>query len=143
MRHYYKDILHRIPDDPKWWDEYAVPRFDAFSPRDCANIYAREICLLLIECQGCRHEFHVCLSRSAWETIDTTISLATLVVDHDVHYGDPPNIECCPAGPTMNSVTRRVLEFWRHPVGEWERAHDLEIEIDCEWMQPETDAVEG
>ena len=37
-----------------------------------------------------------------------------------------------PAGPTMNSVPRRVLEFWRNDRFDWERVPELEIDIDPE-----------
>jgi hypothetical protein len=33
----------------------------------------------------------------------------------------------------MNSVPRRVLQFWRGEAGEWTRDASLEVEIDCEW----------
>ena len=39
-------------------------------------------------------------------------TLSERIRDMTIAYGDPPNIGCCPAGPTMNSVPRRVLEYW-------------------------------
>lgn len=39
-------------------------------------------------------------------------SLATQVRSGAIHYGDPPNTECCAAGPTMNCWDLRVIEFW-------------------------------
>jgi hypothetical protein len=29
-----------------------------------------------------------------------------------VHYGDPPNVNCCAAGAAMNSMMHRILEYW-------------------------------
>lgn len=54
----YNDILSRVSEDPKWFDEHAVPRYCEFSPDECADIYARQVCLLLAECQNCAREFH-------------------------------------------------------------------------------------
>lgn len=39
--------------------------------------------------------------------------LAHEIETRSLHYGDPPNIGCCPAGPTMNSEMIRILEYWR------------------------------
>jgi hypothetical protein len=138
MKHTYECIRSRIPEDPKWFDEDGVPRYDAFTPRLTANIYARQSCLLLIECQNCGQDFRVAMS---WRTHEHAFGgkssdLATRVADGTIHYGDPPNIECCPAGPTMNSVPRKVLEFWRDDltgVGDWQRVPELERDIACDW----------
>jgi hypothetical protein len=48
----YDDIRALTAEPPKWWDEFAVPRYCDFRPRSAANIYAREAALLLIECQA-------------------------------------------------------------------------------------------
>ena len=136
MNNSYSDIRKRISEDPRWWDEYAVPRYGAFAPGKQANIYAREMVLMEIECQGCGEIFHVCMafaqivfhngeaSEHLWMTPERI---------NELHYGDPPNIGCCDAGPTMNSIPRQVLEFWRKADMEWERVPELEIGIECEW----------
>lgn len=58
-----------------------------------------------------------------------------------LHYGDPPNIHCCAAGPTMNSIPIRVLEYWsrENPLLDWQRDPALEVEITPEWAS-ETEA---
>ena len=44
------------------------------------------------------------------------------------HYGDPPNMGCCPAGPTMNCEDIKILEFWEMVDMRWVRVPELEIE---------------
>ena len=65
-------------------------------------------------------------------------TLAEQVTDGSIHYGDPPNSGCCPAGPTMNCEDLAVVEFWRRyrtTVREgWQRVSELEIALptaDC------------
>jgi hypothetical protein len=156
MHCHYKDILKLADKAPKWFDENAVPRFCAFAPDECANIYADEVVLLLIRCQNCHHPFRVCISTShsermiqtvrmrAWgETLDPSKKveeigpLATRI--QGLHYGDPPNISCCPAGPTMGSDPIKVIEFWdrldpmdRRGNREWKRRRELEVRLDDE-----------
>jgi len=108
MHHDYADIRALSPLPPLWFDEYAVPRYVPFHPYALANIYAQDAVLAEIACQGCDHIFHVAFSHGA----NHNGPLAEAIVANTLHYGDPPNITCCAAGPTMNSVPRRVLEFW-------------------------------
>jgi hypothetical protein len=117
----YDDIRSRIAEPPKWWDEFAVPRYCDFHPRRAANIYAREAALLLIECQACGTKFRVCMSAGR--------GVAEVIGAGSIHYGDPPNIRCCEAGPTMNCVDVRILEYWRRPDFDWIRDAALEIEL--------------
>jgi hypothetical protein len=56
-------------------------------------------------------------------------SLADRIPLGRVEYGDPPNVGCCPVGPTMSSDSLRVLEFWRRSAGRWERVPALEIDV--------------
>lgn len=155
MNNDYADIRDRILEEPLWFDEQAVPRYVPFAPRETANIYADECCLVLIECQGCAAEFKVAFSQTRmgcyrdarWhlliadkvaepdeETLKAAMEeakLAAHVAKGAIHYGDPPNVNCCGAGPTMNSVPRRVLEFWAQERGErgfpeWTRKPELE-----------------
>lgn len=125
----YTDIRSRL-GEPEWWDECAVPRYCVFKPDESGCIYAREVLLLAIGCQGCGRGFKVCMSVSSLPEK----TLADAVEADEIHYGDPPNAGCCGAGPTMNSVPRRVLEFWKLSSSfEWGRYPDLERSIDCEW----------
>jgi hypothetical protein len=131
MHHHYSDIRDRA-GKPDWWDENGTPRYGEFSPDCSANIYANEIVLLEIACQGCGTRFRVCMSWSWWPGREVT--LRSQVEADEIHYGDPPNVGCCPAGPTMNSVPHRVLEFWdKRAACDAVRVAELERAIDCEW----------
>lgn len=100
-----------------------MPRYCDFAPKYAANIYAREVALMLIQCQSCRQQFKVCMSGGRG-------SIAGAIKDGSLHYGDPPNIQCCAAGPSMNCIDVRVLECWRRDLGlEWERETSLEIDL--------------
>ncbi len=116
MNRYHRDIYERISGDPLWFDENAMPRYCAFAPDETANIYAREVALVDIACQGCGHRFLVAFS---WDNIEFVRGVP---VKHErftpqtitrLHYGDPPNVACCLSGPTMNCLDLRVVEFWR------------------------------
>lgn len=153
MLPHYEDILSRIAEPPRWFDEQGVPRYCEFAPHRIANIYARECALLAIECQSCGRPFVVALDdRAANHNVISTPgqekewrTLADIIRSHQIEYRDPPNVECCPDGATQTSITRRVLEYWEripetytdpatgtrairgHRV--WTRDHSLEIEI--------------
>ncbi len=137
MNRHYDDILDRIPEPPAWFDEHAVPRWGAFAPNRAANIYADEAVLMEIHCQGCGVPFLVCLTSDRM-TAREGHTLAEAVAARELHYGDPPNIACCAAGPTMNSEPKRVVEFWRRDrtalVG-WVRKPDLETDIEPDWCK--------
>jgi hypothetical protein len=127
----YSDIRSRIPEPPNWFDEHAVPRYCPFAPSEASDIYAKEVVLLLVECQACEHEFRVCLS---WSAMDGVRDIPPLSANPaGLEYHDPPNVECCAAGPTMNSVPIRVLEFWRKERFDWERVPAFEVESACRW----------
>lgn len=125
MRAHYHDILSRMPTPPEWFDENGVPRYEAFSPRLGADIYAHTCALLEIECQACREKFLAAISWHSWR------------FEMDLEYGDPPNIECCPSGPTMTSIPLRVVEWWEREDGEWFRRPEREVEIECPWAKEE------
>ena len=122
MHRHYRDILSRIRQEPVWFDENAVPRFCEFSPSETANIYAQEVAFVLISCQGCGRDFRVAftemnLRNKLWNKKNHKIkNISDLIEDGSIHYGDPPNIKCCPAGPTMNSIPVRVIEYWFKPI---------------------------
>ena len=124
MRASYEDLHALTSDPPSWYDENGVPRYAEFAPKLVANIYADEAALLEIECQACGAKFMVALS---WDMRD---------LEREFEYGDPPNLGCCSAGPTMNSVPLRVHEFWRREsYGEWKRISEKEKEVECEWAR--------
>jgi hypothetical protein len=138
----FSDLIALSKEPPKWWDAGGVPRFCDFHPMHIASFYAHEAALILIECQNCGHEFQVCVAQDGSD-------LATYsVLGHEpvrlseniqgLHYGDPPNIGCCMSGPSMNSVPRRVLQFWQHGPHtnyEWKRVPELEVPIDPDWAK--------
>lgn len=114
MNQNYRDIISKIDITPLWFDEHGVPRYCDFAPRHLANIYAVECVLMRVSCQGCAMQFLVAMSGShAERLIDRSPLLWELIEAMTIHYGDPPNVACCPAGPTMNSVPRQVIEYWR------------------------------
>lgn len=125
---YYGDILDRIPGEPLWWDENAVPRYCEFSPGYLANIYASEAVLLLISCQiGAHHHFHVAMSRQ----LPAEVDLATEIQEKRIHYGDPPVVAYC-SSPDANSVAIQVLQYWRREASvpfRWVRDPALEIDV--------------
>ena len=153
MNHDFDDIRGKIIEPPIWFDENAVPRYCNFSPDVVANIYADEAVLAEITCQGCGKLFHVAFSLDRMQKFkNNQVRLSDNIRQKELHYGDPPNIGCCAAGPTMNSEPRRVLEYWsRHHkeyVGEnnttiknveaymkWIRDHSLEIDIKPDWVE--------
>lgn len=135
MNHHFTDILEAAaPKEPVWFDYGGVPRFCEFAPWETLHIYGDSAMLMEIECQGCGTVFKVGICGDALEQ---------LVGSNEIHYGDPPNVDCCPAGPTMNSRPRRVLEFWtRRFTGTeedwnvnrgWLRKPELERHIEPGW----------
>jgi len=122
----YEDLLSRIVDPPEWWDENAVPRWCPFSPERIANLYARQVCLLLIRCQNCHTPFNVAMS---WHPLHPgPMEPLSEFAPDGLFWGDPPNVDCCFSGPTQMSETLRVLEFWqRDPkTREWVRVPRFE-----------------
>jgi hypothetical protein len=111
MKAMYEDVLAAIANghegDPIWYDENGTPRFATHHPEMCPDIYASEVALLEIACQACERVFRAQMSRSSYST-----QLRAEVKSGAIHYGDPPNADCCPAGPTMNCLDLRVVEFW-------------------------------
>ena len=152
MLQHYEDILSRIAEPPRWFDEQGVPRYCDFAPDRIANIHAQECALLAIECQSCGRPFIVALDAG---TANHNVisppkkerewrSLADIIRSHQIEYRDPPNVACCGVGAMQTSTTRRVLEYWERiqetykdpDTGillsrgrrNWTRDHSLEIE---------------
>ena len=120
MNNTYDDIRSRIPEPPTWWDENAVPRYGEFDHTKMADIYARTRALIRISCQNCGHQFDVARS---WSYDSPKVKDAPFL-----HYGDPPNIQCCSSGPTMSSNSLRVLQLWQREVGHrWVRVPEMEV----------------
>lgn len=137
MHESYLDIMDKIDEKPLWWDEAGVPRYCEFHPRKCNNVYINEAALVLIQCQNCGQEFRVALTHGPMEdlySIVPNLSIARRIRTSRLHYGDPPNAGCCPAGVTMNSIPLRVLEYWNTKDHfEWERDEAFEVALDEPW----------
>lgn len=137
MHVYYGDIYAAVGFNvqPTWFNEFAVPRFCAFDPDNSADIYADEVVLCKIRCQSCGRAFLAAMSSdSAWCGATGDLTVLERVVKQTLHYGDPPNVLCCMAGPTMNSVMDRVVEAWRknRKSWEWERSPEHEVDFDVD-----------
>jgi hypothetical protein len=131
VHNYYEDILKLTKKKPLWFDESGVPRYVKFAPNRLANIYAKEACLFLISCQSCGHKFHVAASQDIMDYGMGASELSTQIRSKSLHYGDPPNIRCCEAGPTMNCIDHKVLEYWARQSGkDWKRNKKLELDIE-------------
>lgn len=122
MHNHYFDILNRISETPRWFDENGVPRYCAFVPEAISNIYANKVVLFEIECQNCGFTFNVVLS----EEKHSDFSLKSKIKNHDLTYGDPPNVKCCETGARMTSLFKRVLEFWEIKNNKWVRNSKFE-----------------
>ena len=133
MKANYKDILDRIAEEPIWFDEAGVPRYCDFSPNEISNIYAKEVALVEIACQNCGTRFNVAIAYDPMADLitpwkDMQFTMVDSIKGGGIGYGDPPNIWCCPPGPTMSSDTIRVIEFWyKNKDLSWERDPKLEI----------------
>jgi hypothetical protein len=150
MNHDYDDIRSKIAEPPQWWDENAVPRYCTFTPDSTANIYADEVVMAEITCQSCGRPFRVAFAQDSMARYarPDKARLADDIRTKALHYGDPPNVWCCSAGPTMNSEPRRVLEYWSIHHEEyvddskitdmryfdWRRDPTLEVSITPDWV---------
>jgi len=147
MLNAYADIRDAIPGAPSWWDEHGVPRYVLFAPSEVANSYADEAALVLIACQGCGEKFQVAFSQNRHGSLADIMrgqepkTLAAVIEDGILHYGDPPNTGCCCAGATMNCDDLRVLEYWtRDDSFEWQRKPGLEVPLaDADASETATD----
>ena len=125
----YSDIRSLIKQRPKWFDEQRVPRYSDFHPKMAANIYTKQAALVLISCQSCGETFSVCITGiTNDESQRLGKSLADELQDGTLDYGDPPNIGCCSPGLSMNSIPRRILQYWVLDPKEWQWYRDETIE---------------
>lgn len=127
MKANYRDILSRIKEEPKWYDENGTPRYEKFHPDLSPDIYADEVILLEIACQNCGKRFFVEMNYSV---IDKVMSPFAFPLSKDtwrLHYGDPPIHGC--VGDTMNCDDIKVIEFWQKENFGWKRKKNLEIKL--------------
>jgi hypothetical protein len=131
----YSDIRSLIKQEPVWFDNHGVPRYDTFKPEDMPNIYAREACLMRIVCQGCRERFLVGLTPSFPINDISDDRLQRQIEQGTIKYGDPPRhrypgnrTQGC-AGEMMTSNSLKIVEYWRKVNGDWIRDSALEIAL--------------
>lgn len=147
----YDDILKRL-GKPLWHGAHGVPRYDRFTPH-LATVYGDHVALLEVECQSCGacgvvaavwdRRQHFALTHVNPPVLPEPTMPALRNDDPwdsigSFHYGDVPQHvfedgRACLAGPTMNSVPRRVLEFWSRdhfgPTAGWVRQRQYEMEL--------------
>ena len=140
----YDDILDRA-GEPVWWDERGVPRYCAFSPMRCNDIYTDEAVLIAIECQNCGRPSLKAYTQGGWARVNRNIGrwLRDDIRDRSFDGGDPPNY-CCGAGASEGATLKHVVEYWaRHdPIfvenglvtsgkySEWKRDPAYEISLE-------------
>lgn len=122
----YEDIIKRIDEPPKWYDENGTPRYDAPRPDLAPNIYASQVIFMLIKCQNCEKEFVVEMSyernypeRELASFTERLENIPKNYVIFPIHYGDPPRHGCI--GDTMNSIPLKILELWEEKKGVWKK----------------------
>jgi hypothetical protein len=59
--------------------------------------------------------------RAHWAFTSKRVGLRDEIRPGRVHYGDPPNVNCCAGGASMNSVPHGILEYW---------SRDYEVSMD-------------
>lgn len=132
MHQHYKEILEAFETPPLWFSEGGFPRWCAMHPSNVDDIYADQVVFAVIGCQGCMRTFRVAFSSSKmYRLMGHQECLLALINERSLHYGDPPNIRCCPAGPTMNSGLLLVSQVWERnleQLADWRRLEDYEDE---------------
>ena len=126
MKQEYKDIRDKL-GYPVWWDECGAPRYCKVGPSLVNDIYADEVVFLEVRCQRCGHVFVVARSLNFLEKHQQGKGFVDrLEADEEIPYGDPPNIGCCYAGPTMQSISVRVISCWtKGHHHEWVQQHQF------------------
>ena len=115
----YDDIIHRIPENPKWW-LWGVPRYSQFNPHD-ASIYGSQVVLVRTRCQMCPAVFEIAEFPSHIDLRDQ------LALYGDLFVGDPPRHGDC-GGNTMQSESIEILEFWVNEMPfKWRRLCQFEV----------------
>src|SRR5215467_12956322 len=132
----YADIKSRL-GEPLWYDSNGVPRYDPFNPKLC-GISARIVSFNEITCQACGKPFKVAVEVSSSDSFPKELPSDPEALGELLHYGDPPRHDCR-VGDTMNSVPRRILEFWVRPgfVGKVTKERSEEFKKGWSWSQRE------
>lgn len=133
MKPSYKDITEKIDEDPQWYDSNGTPRYESFHPEIVPNIYAQVAVLYEIKCQACGETFVVSKNWSDMDIArqmergesfdDKSEKLLNDIFEGKLSYGDPPRKpggDCCMTGPTMSSITTKILQVWESEKHEWE-----------------------
>lgn len=143
MLDHYKDIRERIEEPPTWFDRHGVPRYCPAIPGNHSHVYADRLAFVRIECQACGHSFLVEFADSTMDRIIWNDRYKAHVGEEPpkydptkLHYGDPPNIGCCAAGATMNSVPRVLVSAYEKEHLEWKQTHE-NVPMHCDWMDDE------
>jgi hypothetical protein len=122
----YDDILKRIPDTPKWWDN-GVPRYDPFTP-GAISIYATTAILARVKCARCDEQFLVGTTQRIPPQMseDALARLITQIEDPPRHEGNKQNGDC--SGCVMGWETLEILEAWNRQPGkrQWIRHPEFE-----------------
>jgi len=122
MHENYEDILSRIDEPPKWYDQNGTPRYGDFVPHSCPNIYSSQVGLFKIACQYCHQHFTIEMHSGLFDS-------RQYCPPSKWHYGDPPTHDC--VGDTMNCDDLAVIEFWvKNTELIWRRAKEFEVRID-------------
>lgn len=137
MNRSYEDLMALTSVKPSFFQKDGVPRWGAFQPGTSTDVYAVEAVIMEISCQSCDGRFHVLMERRSHGEPTT---LAQRIADGSIHYGDPPNVGCCPGGPSMNSEPVRILEYWSRERMDWTRNSSLEVPM-RRMGDPMTDAM--
>lgn len=137
MNRSYEDLMSLTPARPSFFQKDGVPRWGTFQPGVSTDVYAVEAVVMEISCQSCDGRFHVLMERRSHGDPTT---LAQRIADGSIHYGDPPNVDCCLGGPSMNSEPVRILEYWSRERMDWTRDPSLEIHM-RRMGDPMTDAM--
>ena len=128
----YSDILDKIPEPPRWWDEHRVPRYIEFAPHRVADIYADEAALAEIACFGCLTIYKLACSSLDFEAHERTgLPLAAAIRRGDLQLWDPPNPGCCRDGPSTGCYNLKILQYWcrRNDGRNWTRDPSLEVDL--------------
>lgn len=132
MHQIYKEILDAFDTPPLWFTEGGFPRWCEKHPANCDDIYADQVVFAVIGCQGCMKTFKVAFSSNKMARLmGEQVCLLSQINNRSLHYGDPPNVQCCPAGPTMNSQLLLIEQVWERDLEKlqtWQRLQDFEDE---------------
>lgn len=107
MKPSYSDIIERA-GAPDWWSGDGVPRYGVFAPSKLG--YGQQAALFEVGCQACGRRF---LVADIWDHLesDRDSLVEQLQTSGEIWWGDPPNVNCCPPGGSMNADFIRLLEL--------------------------------